>query len=128
MRSALSVHAERGSVAVFDAADFDTPSTKTRRRGAGQMGRHGPDPHHPHRRGDRRAMKSSATSPATRVLEVGATGVADMIGAASIVISETALTSSRERLGAQQRPKRRQRLMDARTILIRPVISEKSYA
>src|ERR1700712_5597259 len=28
MRSALSVHAERGSVAVFDASTFDTPSTK----------------------------------------------------------------------------------------------------
>src|SRR6201992_3831551 len=28
MRSALSVHAERGSGAVFDAGDFDTPSTK----------------------------------------------------------------------------------------------------
>ena len=28
MRSALSVHAERGSVAVVKAADFETPSTK----------------------------------------------------------------------------------------------------
>src|ERR1700710_836212 len=28
MRSALSVHAERDSIAVFSAADFDTPSTK----------------------------------------------------------------------------------------------------
>src|SRR3954454_18716126 len=29
MRSALSVHAERGSVAVLDAATFNTPSTKS---------------------------------------------------------------------------------------------------
>src|ERR1700743_3315917 len=29
MRSALSVHAERGSVAVLDAGSFDTPSTKS---------------------------------------------------------------------------------------------------
>src|SRR5215216_108716 len=29
MRSALSVHAERGSVAVLDASSFETPSTKT---------------------------------------------------------------------------------------------------
>src|SRR6476469_5780865 len=29
MRSALSVHAERGSVAVLDASAFETPSTKT---------------------------------------------------------------------------------------------------
>ncbi len=28
LRSALSVHAERGSVAVFDAGAFETPSTK----------------------------------------------------------------------------------------------------
>src|SRR5919112_3381536 len=27
-RSALSIHAERGSIAVFDVASFDTPSTK----------------------------------------------------------------------------------------------------
>ena len=32
------------------------------------------------------------------MLEVGATGVADVIGAASIVISETALKSLEERL------------------------------
>src|ERR671927_444856 len=29
MRSALSVHAERDSVAVLDASTFETPSTKT---------------------------------------------------------------------------------------------------
>src|ERR671912_1967436 len=28
LRSALSLHADRGSLAVFDAGDFDTPSTK----------------------------------------------------------------------------------------------------
>ena len=39
MRSALSVHAERGSVAVLDAAAFETPSTKAAAAGAGQMGR-----------------------------------------------------------------------------------------
>jgi large subunit ribosomal protein L4 len=31
LRSALSVHAERGSLAVFDASVFDTPSTKQAR-------------------------------------------------------------------------------------------------
>src|SRR6187431_222342 len=29
LRSALSVHAERDSIALLDAAEFDTPSTKT---------------------------------------------------------------------------------------------------
>jgi ribosomal protein L4 len=46
------------------------------------------------------AMKSFRNIPRTHVLEVGATGVADVIGAAAIVISETALKSLEERLGA----------------------------
>ena len=33
------------------------------------------------------------------VLEVGATGVADVIGAASVVVSESALATLKERLG-----------------------------
>ena len=53
MRSALSVHAERDSVAVLDAADLRDPVDQAGRRGAGQMGRQEPDPGRPHRRGDR---------------------------------------------------------------------------
>ena len=52
-------------------------------------------------------MKSFRNIPRTTVLEVGATGVADVIGAAAIVISETALKSLEERLGAGSGPKRR---------------------
>ena len=44
-------------------------------------------------------MKSFRNIPRTTVLEVGATGVADVIGAAAIVISETALVTLEERLG-----------------------------
>ena len=73
-------------------------------------------------------MKSFRNLPRTTVLEVGATGVADVIGAAAIVISETALKSFEERLGAEREERGGDCLMDARTILIRPVISEKSYA
>ena len=72
-------------------------------------------------------MKSFRNIPRTTVLEVGATGVADVIGAAAIVVSETALEALEERLGAAT-SQGGERLMDARTILIRPVISEKSYA
>ena len=43
MRSALSVHAERGSVAVLDATDLRDPLDQDRRAGAGQMGREEPD-------------------------------------------------------------------------------------
>ena len=61
------------------------------------------------------------------MIEVGAVGVVDVIGAASIVISETALKSLAERLGSETRTRRR-RLMDPRSVIIRPVVSEKSYA
>ena len=91
MRSALSVHAERGSVAVFDAAGFDTPSTKSAARRARPNGA----PSNPIliilTAEETGAMKSFRNIPRTTVIEVGATGVADVIGAAAIVISETAL-------------------------------------
>jgi ribosomal protein L4 len=44
------------------------------------------------------AMKSFRNIPRTTVLEVGATGVADVIGAAAIIISETAMKTLEERL------------------------------
>ena len=98
MRSALSVHAERGSVAVLDASSFDAPSTKTAAQSLGKWGAKSPtlvvltaeetD-----------AMKSFRNIPRTTVLEVGATGVADVIGAASIVLSEDALKALEEKLG-----------------------------
>jgi large subunit ribosomal protein L4 len=99
MRSALSVHAERDSVAIFDAAAFDTPSTKSAAEALANWGARNPilivltaE--------ETGAMKSFRNIPRTTVLEVGATGVADVIGAAAMIISETALKSLEERLGA----------------------------
>jgi large subunit ribosomal protein L4 len=98
MRSALSVHAERGSVAVLDASTFDTPSTKTAAQALAKWGARNPllvlvtgE--------EVGAMKSFRNLPRTQVLEVGAAGVADVIGAAAVVISETALETLKERLG-----------------------------
>jgi large subunit ribosomal protein L4 len=98
MRSALSVHAERGSVAVLDASSFDTPSTKTAAQALAKWGAKGSllvivtaE--------EVGAMKSFRNLPRTHVLEVGAAGVADVIGAASVVISEAALETLKERLG-----------------------------
>ncbi|HEU4739008.1 MAG TPA: 50S ribosomal protein L4 [Solirubrobacterales bacterium] len=97
MRSALSVHAERGSVAVLDAKDFETPSTKAAAQALSKWGARNPilivltsE--------EIGAMKSFRNLPRTHVLEVGATGVADVIGAAAIVVSETALDGLKERL------------------------------
>jgi len=98
MRSALSVHAERDSVAVLDAAAFDTPSTKSAAQALTKWGAKNPilllvtaE--------EIGAMKSFRNLPRTNVLEVGAAGVADVIGAAAVVISETALETLKERLG-----------------------------
>lgn len=97
MRAALSVHAERGSVAVLDPAAFETPSTKAAAQAlekwgakqstlvvleADEIG----------------ALKSFRNIARVTVAEVGAIGVADVIGAASLVISEKALEKLRERL------------------------------
>jgi large subunit ribosomal protein L4 len=98
MRSALSVHAERDSVAVLDASSYDTPSTKTAAQALAKWGAKNPilllvtaE--------EIGAMKSFRNLPRTQVLEVGAAGVADVIGAAAVVISETALETLKERLG-----------------------------
>jgi large subunit ribosomal protein L4 len=98
MRSALSVHAERGSVAVLNAADFETPSTKTAAQALAKWGAKNPllvivtaE--------EVGAMKSFRNLRRTQVLEVGAAGVADVIGAAAVVISESALEALKERLG-----------------------------
>jgi len=93
MRSALSVHAERGSVAVLDASKFDTPSTKSAAQALAKWGAKSPSSD-PHRRGDGRD-EELPQHPRITVVEVGATGVADVIGAASIIISESSLKVSR---------------------------------
>ena len=97
MRSALSVHAERGSVAVLNASDFDTPSTKSAAQALAKWAAKSPTVLILTAE-ETGAMKSFRNLPRVTVLEVGATGVADVIGAASIVISETALKSLEERL------------------------------
>jgi large subunit ribosomal protein L4 len=97
MRSALSVHAERGSVAVLDASTFDNPSTKAAAQALEKWGAKGSllvivtaE--------EVGAMKSFRNLKRTQVLEVGAAGVADVIGAAAVVVSETALETLKERL------------------------------
>jgi large subunit ribosomal protein L4 len=98
MRAALSVHAERGSVAVLDPAGFETPSTKTAAAALEKWGAKRPtlvviDAE------ETGALKSFRNIDRVTVAEVGAIGVADAIGAASLVISEKALDQLKERLG-----------------------------
>jgi len=98
MRSALSVHAERGSVAVVKAKDFEAPSTKAAAAALDKWGA---------KRStlvvilgeETGILKSFRNIPRVSVLEVGAVGVVDVIGAASIVISEGALEALAARAG-----------------------------
>jgi large subunit ribosomal protein L4 len=98
MRAALSVHAERGSVAVLDPAPFETPSTKAAAQALQKWGAKQPtlvvlDAE------ETGALKSFRNLARITVAEVGAIAVADVIGAASLVLSEKALETLRERLG-----------------------------
>ena len=98
MRAALSVHAERGSVAVLDPAGFETPSTKVAAQALEKWGAKRPtlivlDAE------ETGALKSFRNIARVTVAEVGAIGVADVIGTASLVISEKALETLKERLG-----------------------------
>ncbi|WP_205696988.1 50S ribosomal protein L4 [Conexibacter sp. SYSU D00693] len=92
LRSALSVHAERGTVAVFDPASFiDTPSTKSAAKLVTDWGAKGSvlvvltDD-------QQRAALSFRNLPAVRgVLPVDGVGVVDVVGAANLLASQEAL-------------------------------------
>ncbi len=97
LRSALSVHAERDSVAVLDASAYETPSTKTAAAALGKWGAKLPtlvvvDAE------EAGAAKSFRNIERVGVLDADAIGVADVIGAASLVISEGALEKLQGRL------------------------------
>jgi large subunit ribosomal protein L4 len=90
LRGALSVHAARGSIAVFDASAFEAPSTK---RAAGLLAKWGArepalvvvDAE------ETAAAKSFRNLPRVTVLPASAAGVAEIVGHASLVVSERAL-------------------------------------
>jgi large subunit ribosomal protein L4 len=90
LRSALSVHAERGSVAVLDGGAFDAPATKSAAQALAKWGQ--PQPTLVVLGEDEvAAAKSFRNLAGVSVLPSTATGVADLIGAASLVLSEAAL-------------------------------------
>jgi large subunit ribosomal protein L4 len=93
LRSALSVHAERESIAVFDAARFDGPSTKQAAALLADWSR--PNPTAPTlvllTEAEAAAGKSFRNLGRVAVMPVGDTGVADIIGAASLLVSQSAM-------------------------------------
>jgi large subunit ribosomal protein L4 len=90
LRAALSVHAERGSLAAVDASAFEEPATKKAAESLTGFGDGGPvvvvlaD-------GEEACLKSFRNLAGVSVLDVEEVGVADVVGAARLVLSEAAL-------------------------------------
>ncbi|MGA9859324.1 MAG: 50S ribosomal protein L4 [Solirubrobacteraceae bacterium] len=104
LRSALSVHAERESLAIFDAGVFDAPSTK---QAAGLLADWGALSG----RGSTLVLLSESEAQAglsfrnlqkVAVMPVADAGVADVIGAAALLVSESALTELVARANANE--------------------------
>ena len=91
LRVALSVHADRGSLAVVDPQGFDTPSTKRAAELLGGVGSGsgaalvlvGPD--------EETTAKSFRNMKIARVRAADQAGVADVIGAARLLVTPAAL-------------------------------------
>jgi large subunit ribosomal protein L4 len=97
-RSALSVHAERGSVAVFDAGAFDAPATRQAAQLLADWGAGGPTLVLLSE-AEAAAGKSFRNLTRVSVMPAGDAGVADIIGAASLLVSQSALSELVERAG-----------------------------
>ncbi len=99
LRSALSLHAERGSLAVLDAGAFSEPSTKAAVKLLGDWGAQlpvlvvlGAD--------ERESALSFRNLRRVAVLEAASVGVTEIVGAASLLLSEAALEQLSTRAGS----------------------------
>jgi large subunit ribosomal protein L4 len=96
LRAALSVHAERGSIAAVDPSKFDTPSTKSAAAAIAGLAGEGSvlvvltD-------GEETCVKSFRNLHGVTVLHADQVGVADVISAARLVVSEAALARVTEK-------------------------------
>jgi large subunit ribosomal protein L4 len=90
LRAALSVHAERGSIAVLDGSSFDAPATKDAAAALKKWGADSPTLVVCGAQEDAVA-KSFRNIVGVSVALGDAAGVADVIGAGSLVITEAAL-------------------------------------
>jgi large subunit ribosomal protein L4 len=98
LRSALSVHAERDSVAILDVAAYEEPSTKKAAEALQKWDADRPtlvilDTE------ETGAVRSFRNIERVDVVEASAVGVADLIAAASLVVSEKALETLEARGG-----------------------------
>jgi len=102
LRSVLSIHAERGSVFGLDAAGFTAPSTRQAadlvqdRRGGSVLVVLGPD--------EVAAAKSFRNLAGVSVLNAENAGVADLVGAATLVASQAAVDALTARARRDRQP------------------------
>ena len=102
LRSALSLHAERGSLFGLDAGGFDAPSTKQAaglledRRGGSVLLLLGNE--------EALVAKSFRNLARVSVLPAEAAGVADIVGAATLVASQEAIDALTARGKSETRP------------------------
>jgi large subunit ribosomal protein L4 len=100
LRAALSVHAERGSIAAVDASKFDTPSTKAAAEAIASFDGEGSvlvvltD-------GEESCVKSFRNLRDVSVMHADDVGVADVIGHARLVLSEAAATRLTEKAASK---------------------------
>jgi len=102
LRSALSVHASRDSIAVIDPDKFDAPSTKQAGEALAKWGRKMPtlvlvDPD------ELMLMKSFRNLKRVTVMPAGSAGVADVIGSATLIVSPGALEILESKVGDVKR-------------------------
>ncbi len=100
LRAALSLHAERGSMAAVDPSKFDTPSTKAAAAALAKFEGEGrvlivlTD-------GEETCLKSFRNLADVIVLHADQVGVADLVGAGRLVVSEAALARLTEKAAAK---------------------------
>ena len=90
MRAALTAQAERGTLAVIDASAFDAPKTSQAAEALAEFGE-GRVVVVFAREGEDAAVKSFRNLRDAEVLPADAVGVADVVGARRLVVSEAAL-------------------------------------
>ena len=99
LRSALSLHADRGSLAILDASAFDAPKTRRALELLDDWGQPRPTlvvlaPE------ESEAALSFRNLARVAVLDAEHVGVSDLLGAASLLLSEPALGALSERAAA----------------------------
>jgi large subunit ribosomal protein L4 len=102
LRAALSVHADRNTVAVLDGSAYSEPATKQASEALAKWGGDLPalvvlDAE------EEAAMKSFRNIPRVTVLPATAAGVADVIGHRSLIVSQAALPVLEARAGDVRR-------------------------